>query len=85
MSHLDYYQFQADARGVRSLEDVRRFAAEVEQLHERLAHRWLPDDTALPVVDLACDHGSFLHWLMTRSYSNVIGVDSSPEQVALAR
>ncbi len=85
MNHLDYYKFQAEARGVRSLEDVRRFASEKTYLYDQLVHRWLPADVRLPVAELACGHGSFLLWLKAKKFSNVAGVDSSSEQIALAR
>ncbi len=85
MNHLDYYKFQAEARGVRSLGDVRRSADEKAYILERIVRPWLPADPAQPVAELACGHGSFLHWLKTRKFTNLAGVDSSTEQVALAR
>lgn len=85
MSHLDYYKFQAEARGVRSLEDVRRIAEQRAYLYDQLVQRWLPVDKSRPVAELACGHGSFLHWLKTKNFSAIAGVDSSVEQIALAR
>jgi cyclopropane fatty-acyl-phospholipid synthase-like methyltransferase len=85
MSHLDYYQFQTEARGVRSLDDVRRIAEQKAYLYDQLVQRWLPADKSRPVAELACGHGSFLYWLKTRNFSAIAGVDSSAEQVALAR
>ncbi|MSU58485.1 MAG: class I SAM-dependent methyltransferase [Pedosphaera sp.] len=85
MSHLDYYKFQSEARGVRSLDDVQRIAAEKAYLYDRLVLPWLPADHARPVAELACGHGSFLHWLKTKNFSAIAGVDSSPPQIALAR
>jgi 2-polyprenyl-3-methyl-5-hydroxy-6-metoxy-1,4-benzoquinol methylase len=85
MSHLDYYQYQAEARGVHSLEDVQRIAREKSYLYDRLVHAWLPTDTTRPIGELACGHGSFLQWLHSRRFTNMAGVDSSEEQVALAR
>ena len=85
MSHLDYYKFQAEARGVNSLEDVRRNANQKAYLYERLLLPWLPADRARPVAELACGHGSFLHWIRTKNFSDVAGVDSSAEQLDLAR
>ena len=85
MNHLDYYQFQAEARGVRSLDDVRRGGELRGYLYARLAGPWLPEDRTRPVAELACGHGSFLHWLKSKNFSNVTGVDSSAEQVALAK
>jgi len=46
---------------------------------------WLPADKEARIVDLACGAGSLLHFFRARGYSNVAGVDISPEQVALSR
>jgi len=85
VNHLDYYKFQAEARGVRSIEDVRCLAEQRAYLYDQIVQRWLPTDKSQPVAELACGHGTFLQWLKTRNFSMVAGVDSSPEQVALAR
>ena len=85
MSHLDYYKYQAEARGVRSLDDVRRCAGEKAYLYDQFVHPWLPADAHRPVAELACGHGSFLHWLKTQNFSCLTGVDSSTEQIQLAR
>jgi 2-polyprenyl-3-methyl-5-hydroxy-6-metoxy-1,4-benzoquinol methylase len=85
VNHLDYYKFQARARGVRSLDDVRRIAGEKSHLYDRIVRPWLPADTSLPVAEVACGHGSFLHWLKSRGYTNVTGIDSSPQQIEFAR
>jgi 2-polyprenyl-3-methyl-5-hydroxy-6-metoxy-1,4-benzoquinol methylase len=85
MNHLDYYKFQAHARDVHSLDDVRRIADEKSFIYDRIVRPWLPQDTTLPIAEMACGHGSFLHWLKSRGYTNVTGVDSSPEQIKFAR
>ena len=46
---------------------------------------WLPAGKDAHIVDLACGSGSLLHFFRERGYSNVVGVDISPEQVALSR
>lgn len=85
MSHLDYYQYQARARGVRSGEDVALWAGQFGYLYERMAGGWLPCERAAPMADLACGHGSFLYWLQQKQYRDLIGVDASSEQAALGR
>ncbi|MGH7953829.1 MAG: class I SAM-dependent methyltransferase [Limisphaerales bacterium] len=85
MNHLDYYKFQVKARGVHSLDDVRRFAETKSFIYERVVRPWLPQDAALPLVEMACGHGSFLHWLKSRCYVHITGVDSSAEQIEFAR
>lgn len=85
MSHLDYYKYQAEARGIRTLEDVQRCGQEKAYVYDRIVRRWLPEDRQQPIAELACGHGSFLHWLRTRGYTQLRGTDSSPEQIQLAR
>ena len=85
MSHLDYYKFQAEARGVRTLGDVHRCSEEKAHVYDRIVRAWLPVDVKRPVGELACGHGSFLHWLKLRGYKELQGVDSSSEQIHLAR
>ena len=85
MGSLDYYKYQAQARGITSFEDLRRGAHERAYLFDRVVLPWLPTDRSAPVVEIACGHGSFLYWLKERQYTKVSGVDSSQEQVEFAR
>ena len=44
----------------------------------------VPADTSLRILDLACGHGTYIHFLKEAGYLNVAGVDISGEQVNLA-
>ena len=46
---------------------------------------WLPSDRNSPVLDMGCGPGYFLYTLEQLGYTDLTGVDLSPEQVALAR
>jgi len=46
---------------------------------------WLPVDRSASVLDMGCGAGNFLFTLQQLGYSNLTGVDLSPEQVTLAR
>ncbi len=46
---------------------------------------WLPADHNMPVLDMGCGSGNFLFLLEQLGYTDVTGVDLSPEQVALAQ
>jgi len=48
-------------------------------------HDWLPQDKSARIVDLACGGGKLLYFFKRMGYSNISGVDISPEQVELAR
>jgi SAM-dependent methyltransferase len=84
MSHLAYYQYQATARGIHTLADIERNAADKAYIYDRIVRPWLPADKHSPIAELACGHGTFLCWLKQQGYSNVEGVDSSPEQTRFA-
>lgn len=51
----------------------------------RLLHGWLPARRDAPVADLGCGAGELLYALKTLGYTELLGVDTSAEQVALAR
>ena len=46
---------------------------------------WLPADKSVPILDMGCGAGNFLFTLQGLGYSDLTGVDLSPEQAALAR
>ena len=48
-------------------------------------HRWLPEGKGAKIVDLACGGGKLLYFFKRMGYTNITGVDISPEQVKLAR
>lgn len=51
----------------------------------RLVREQFPDDRDAAVLDLGCGHGALLHFAREAGYTNLRGVDGSPEQVAAAR
>jgi predicted TPR repeat methyltransferase len=50
----------------------------------RYISTYLPENRAARIVDLACGSGAYLFNLRTLGYTNVSGVDVSPEQINLA-
>lgn len=46
---------------------------------------WLPEDKSTPILDLGCGAGYFLWLAHLCGYTNLVGVDLSPDQVALAQ
>ncbi|AEH09121.1 MULTISPECIES: class I SAM-dependent methyltransferase [Protofrankia] len=46
---------------------------------------WLPSDREARCLDVACGHGNFLYLLKEAGYHNIVGIDVSPEQAAVAR
>ena len=43
-----------------------------------------PKDKSTSILDLGCGHGAFMHFIREAGYTDVIGVDRSPEQVKVA-
>jgi SAM-dependent methyltransferase len=52
---------------------------------DRLVHDHFPADKAASVLDLGCGHGAILWAARRAGYTNLAGVDASPEQVAAAK
>ena len=46
---------------------------------------WLPRDKEAAILDGACGGGYLLHFLKSKGYANLTGIDISGEQVGLAR
>lgn len=49
-----------------------------------IIRRHFPAERSTPIVDVGCGHGSLLYFLRQAGYTNLQGVDTSEEQVALA-
>jgi len=46
---------------------------------------WLPQRKDAAILDLACGSGELLYFFKQRGYTNLAGVDISPEQIGIAR
>lgn len=44
---------------------------------------WLPADRTTPILDVGCGEGALLAFLQARGYTNLAGLDLSPENVAI--
>ena len=80
-----YYNFQAKARGLNSVNDVMKVVTENTILYDSVVLPWLPTKKDASILEVACGPGIFLHWLKLRGYNNSIGSDSSSVQIDLAR
>ena len=85
MNHLDYYKYQTTARGVKGLREIEELALARADVYRRVVLPRLPQDRASRIAELACGHGSFLWWLKSQGFHHITGIDSSAEQVAVAR
>jgi 2-polyprenyl-3-methyl-5-hydroxy-6-metoxy-1,4-benzoquinol methylase len=73
--------FQPESRDVLKDLQVNRWG----RAYDHYFRNWLPPDKNAAIVDLACGGGRLLHFLKGRGYTNLSGVDISPEQVGLAK
>ncbi|MCS7184381.1 MAG: class I SAM-dependent methyltransferase [bacterium] len=46
---------------------------------------FIPENKNSKIIDIACGYGNILLWLKEKGYSDVVGLDISPEQVDLAK
>ena len=85
MSHLDYYKYQTTARSVKGLREIEALALARAHIYRRVVLPRLPQNRASRIAELACGHGSFLWWLKSEGFSKITGIDSSSQQVTVAR
>lgn len=52
---------------------------------DKLVAEHFPQDKAAAILDLGCGHGAIIRAAQRAGYTNVRGVDASPEQVAAAK
>jgi 2-polyprenyl-3-methyl-5-hydroxy-6-metoxy-1,4-benzoquinol methylase len=53
--------------------------------YRRYLRGWLPSDKKAAIVDVACGEGKLLCFFRENGFSNIEGVDISPEQIEIAR
>jgi len=53
--------------------------------YEAYLRSWLPQGKDAAILDVACGGGYLLHFLKSKGYANLSGIDISREQVGLAR
>lgn len=87
MADPDYRQ-RILARYVSTHASVSGAAAGLERRRpflDRLVRLHFPPDRNAAILDLGCGHGAILWAARNAGYTNLTGVDASPEQVAAAR
>lgn len=67
--------------------DVVSIRSQLEAGHpylERLVDEHFPENKSAKIIDLGCGHGSLLYTLKRAGYTDLLGIETSPEQVAAA-
>ncbi len=62
-----------------------RSAKRWAKAYRKYVRRLLPKDKSVPIADVGCGWGRFLYLLKCEGYTDLTGVDISPEQADLAR
>ncbi len=83
MSDFDHVAAEYDSIG-REYQESKRLPFRLH-IEEHSMFELLPDLAGRSVVDLACGEGIYSRKLLRRGAARVVGVDISPEMVALAR
>lgn len=60
-------------------------AARWGRAYETFLRNWLPEEKDAAILDVACGGGKLLYFFQSIGYTNLFGVDISPEQVALSK
>jgi 2-polyprenyl-3-methyl-5-hydroxy-6-metoxy-1,4-benzoquinol methylase len=50
----------------------------------KIISKHFPNDKSASILDIGCGHGAFIYFIREAGYTDVIGVDHSPEQVKSA-
>ena len=85
MNHLEYYSYQTQARGITGTDGIKDIARQRHHVYKQILFPALPKDRSQRVVELACGHGSLLWLLGQEGYTNILGIDSSDEQITAAK
>lgn len=80
-SYYDNYLSLRGGQKELELRDYRQWA----HAAGALLSNWLPPDRNTPILDMGCGDGKFLFLLEQRGYTDLTGVDLSPEQIDRAR
>ena len=77
-----YSQSHAQAAANPTTSDVLRYQ---DRVHRLTFGPLLPQSRAAAVFELGCGTGTFLHYLKSAGYTNILGVDSDDSSIATAR
>jgi 2-polyprenyl-3-methyl-5-hydroxy-6-metoxy-1,4-benzoquinol methylase len=80
-SYYDNYLSLRNGQKELDLVDYQQWA----QAAKALLRNWLPSDRNVPILDMGCGDGKFLFMLEQMGYTDLTGVDLSPEQIERAR
>lgn len=80
-----FYEKQYEWHGYQGEDDIRSRHALRSKYYAWYTRGWLPESRVTPVLDIGCGSGQFLYYLRECGYTDAIGLDLDPAQVAAAR
>lgn len=85
----DYRSRIYDKYASRSQDAPRQFDSSAAdhwgRAYESYLKDWLPKQKDITILEVGCGDGRLLHFLKKRKYTNITGIDVSPEQILLAQ
>lgn len=76
-----YSEFQQNQISPPDSEDILRYG----QVYSHYLRQWLPENKDSPILEVACGAGYFLNLLKAEGYTQIYGVDSSPQQIDFSK
>lgn len=84
MEVSEFYRYQAQARKLTRVGDVKALSVLNTRLYNDIILPWLPLDRSARIYEVACGPGVLLTWLRSTGYSNIRGSDFSEVQIEVA-
>lgn len=81
---LFYEKYISSGQAGKGIDHARGLSLANYPQYQYWIKKHLPNDTTIRIIDLGCGHGALLYCLRELGYTNITGIDTSPEQVELA-
>ncbi len=76
-----YSEYQQNQNSPPGSEEILRYG----KVYSHYLRQWLSEKKESPILEVACGSGYFLNVLKEKGYTQIYGVDSSPQQIALSQ
>ncbi len=79
--NLKYSEYQQNQDSAPTPEEIDRY----NKVYSYYLRNWLPNNKEQPILEVACGSGKLMSLLKNKGYSQIRGVDSSPQQIELSK
>ncbi len=80
-----YAEYISSSQSAVIYEDPARYFSMRQPYIKSVINKHIPPNKNIRILDLGCGNGAFIYYLQKAGYQNIQGVDSSAEQVDLAK